>query len=100
MRHRVTELNQRALPPPPSPLLVAQVSGREVHRVIKFAPEPLPGMDVRSVLLRTGRLTDEESKKVTLMADLLDKALAMDPAKRITAAAALKHPFLTPSRGQ
>jgi serine/threonine-protein kinase PRP4 len=36
----------------------------------------------------------EEAKKLTQLVDLLDKALILDPARRLTVQQALAHPFL------
>jgi len=69
-----------------------RVSGREIQRTIKFEQRPLPGKDLRSLLMPT-KLPEAEARKVIQLADLLDKALMLDPAKRLTPSQALKHPF-------
>lgn len=40
------------------------------------------------------KLKDDEGKLLTSFIDLLDKCLALDPAKRITPKEALVHPFI------
>merc|ERR1719440_2023512 len=69
-----------------------RVSGREIQRIIKFVERPLPGKDLRSLLMPT-KLPEAEARKVMQLADLLDKALMLDPSKRLTPSQALKHPF-------
>lgn len=68
-------------------------------REVKFTAEPQPGKDVRSQLLGAGKLSEAEGRKVALLADLLDKLLVLDPTRRLTPAAALKHPFVTSGSG-
>ena len=70
---------------------------REIIRTIKFEQRPMPGKDLRS-LLRPQKLPESEARKVLQLADLLDKALMLDPAKRLTPSQALKHPFCDLSR--
>ena len=54
-----------------------------------------PGRDLRARLMPPGtKLQDEESKLLVSFVDLLDKCLALDPAKRITPKEALVHPFI------
>jgi len=72
-----------------------KVSGQDVIREVKFTPEPQPGKDVRSQLLGASKLSEAEGRKVALLADLLDKLLVLDPTRRFTPSAALKHPFIT-----
>ena len=74
-----------------------RVSGREIQRIIKFEQRPLPGKDLRSLLMPT-KLPESEARKVIQLADLLDKALMLDPAKRLTPSQALKHPFCDVTR--
>jgi serine/threonine protein kinase len=49
-----------------------------------------------TALLRDGRDGDEPAPPEA--ADLLDRLLAADPARRMTAAEALQHPYLAPAR--
>ena len=69
-----------------------RVSGREIIRLIKFEQRPMPGKDLRSLLM-PNKLPEAEARKVQQLADLLDKCLMLDPTKRLTPSQALKHPF-------
>jgi len=70
------------------------VTGRIVTRLTDVKAKPV--RDLRSRLLPKGKRMDEqERKEVELFLDLLEKTLALDPAKRITPNDALKHPFVT-----
>eukprot|EP01107_Rhizomastix_libera_P017628 TRINITY_DN861_c1_g1_i3.p1 TRINITY_DN861_c1_g1~~TRINITY_DN861_c1_g1_i3.p1 ORF type:complete len:380 (-),score=110.91 TRINITY_DN861_c1_g1_i3:118-1257(-) len=54
-----------------------------------------PTRDMLAMLNRKGAKLDElETRKLTQLKDFLDKCLALDPSKRITAEQALTHPFL------
>ncbi|KAL1666274.1 kinase-like protein [Schizophyllum commune] len=67
------------------------VTGADVHRKVHVKQ----GRDLRARLMPPGtKLQDEESKAVLAFADLLDKCLALDPARRITPREALAHPFI------
>lgn len=50
--------------------------------------------DLQSELVAGQALPPEQLKKVTQLKDLLEKALAIDPAKRISLNNALTHPFI------
>ena len=69
-----------------------KVSGREIVRTIKFEQRPIPGRDLRTLCMPT-KLPETEAKKALQLADLLEKALMLDPGKRLTPSQALKHPF-------
>jgi len=69
-----------------------KVSGREIIRLIKFEQRPVPGHDLRSLLMPT-KLPEAEAKKAIMCADLLEKCLMLDPTKRFTPSQVLKHPF-------
>lgn len=45
----------------------------------------------------SAKMKEEELKMITAFIDLLDKCLALDPARRIQPREALNHPFI---RGQ
>ena len=62
-----------------------------VHRNI------CPSRDLANELLSAGgeTLQPELVKKVTQFKDLLDKALMLDPTKRLSISHALSHPFIT-----
>lgn len=55
-----------------------------------------PARDVRARLMPSGgaRLGDEETGVLMHFVDLLDRCLALDPARRITPREALAHPFI------
>ena len=56
-----------------------------------------PAHDLRARLMPPGvakKLKEDELKLLTSFVDLLDKMLALEPAKRITPKDALNHPFL------
>ena len=74
-----------------------KVTGREVVRSIRFEQRPMPGKDLRSLLLPV-KLQESESRKVLQLAELLEKALTLDPAKRLRPSEALKHSFCDPTR--
>ena len=44
------------------------------------------------------KLPEAEARKVLQLADLLEKCLMLDPAKRLGPAEALRHPFCDPTR--
>ena len=74
-----------------------RVTGREIMRIIKFEQRPLPGKDLKSTLM-PAKLPEVEARKVMQLADLLEKALMLDPSKRYKATDLLKHPFCDPTR--
>lgn len=55
-----------------------------------------PTRDLRARLMPPAsvKLKDDELKMLTALIDLLDKCLALDPARRITPKEALVHPFI------
>jgi serine/threonine-protein kinase PRP4 len=55
-----------------------------------------PARDLRARLMppSSAQMKDDESKLLTSFVDLLDKCLALDPARRITPKEALTHSFL------
>ena len=74
-----------------------KVSGREIVRTIKFEQRPTLGKDLKTLIMPT-KLPESEAKKVLQLADLLEKALMLDPSKRLSPSQALKHPFCDVSR--
>lgn len=50
--------------------------------------------DLQTELVAGQALPPDQLKKVTQLKDLLEKALAIDPAKRISLNNALTHPFI------
>lgn len=55
-----------------------------------------PSRDLRARIMPSAsvKLKDEENKMLLSFIDLLDKCLALDPARRITPREALVHPFI------
>ncbi|KAL1495496.1 hypothetical protein AB1Y20_016861 [Prymnesium parvum] len=74
-----------------------KVTQREIVRIIKFEQRPVPGKDIRSQLM-PNKMPESETRKVLMLADLLEKTLMLDPAKRLRPSEALKHPFCDLSR--
>ncbi|KAH7924078.1 kinase-like protein [Leucogyrophana mollusca] len=70
-----------------------RVTGANVVRKVHFSK---PSRDLRARLLPPAsvKLKDDESKLLTSFIDLLDKCLALDPARRISPKEALVHPFI------
>lgn len=72
-----------------------------MRKIIGFFQEKIvvlsvvnPSRDIQSELVAGQALPPEQLKKVTQLKDLLERALAMDPAKRVTLNTALTHPFI------
>lgn len=53
-----------------------------------------PTRDLQSELIAGQSLPADQLRKVSQLKDLLEKALAIDPAKRISLNNALTHPFI------
>ncbi|KAJ7494283.1 kinase-like domain-containing protein [Mycena galericulata] len=71
-----------------------KASGNDVIRKVHISK---PARDLRARLLPSGgaaRLGDEETNVLLHFVDLLDRCLALDPARRITPREALAHPFI------
>lgn len=66
-------------------------------RTIKFEQRATVGKDLRTLLMPS-KLPESEARKVMQLADLLEKALMLDPSKRLTPSQALKHPFCDVTR--
>ncbi|KAJ7700678.1 kinase-like domain-containing protein [Mycena rosella] len=69
-------------------------SGNDVVRKVHISK---PARDLRARLLPSGgaaRLGEEETNVLLHFVDLLDRCLALDPARRITPREALAHPFI------
>ncbi|KAF9268367.1 kinase-like protein [Marasmius fiardii PR-910] len=64
--------------------------------IVKKAHISKPTRDLRSRLMPPAsvKMKDDESKLLLSFIDLLDKCLALDPARRITPKEALMHPFI------
>ncbi|KAG6816731.1 hypothetical protein H0H87_003428 [Tephrocybe sp. NHM501043] len=70
-----------------------RVTGAPVVRKVHLSK---PSRDLRARLMppTSAKLKDDENKLVVSFIDLLDKCLALDPARRITPREALGHPFV------
>jgi serine/threonine-protein kinase PRP4 len=70
-----------------------RVTGADVVRKVHISK---PARDLRARLMppSSAQMKDDERKLLTSFVDLLDKCLALDPARRITPKEALMHPFL------
>lgn len=70
-----------------------RATGTDVIRKVHITK---PSRDIRGRLMPSSasKMKDDEAKTLTSFIDLLDKCLALDPAKRITPKEALVHPFI------
>ncbi|ETW85096.1 hypothetical protein HETIRDRAFT_309361, partial [Heterobasidion irregulare TC 32-1] len=70
-----------------------RVTGGDIIRKVHIAK---PTRDLRARLMpaASAQMKDDERKMLTSFIDLLDKCLALDPARRITPKEALVHPFI------
>ncbi|KAI9453902.1 kinase-like domain-containing protein [Lactarius psammicola] len=70
-----------------------RVTGADVVRKVHISK---PARDLRARLMppSSAQMNDDERKLLTSFVDLLDKCLALDPARRITPKEALTHSFL------
>ncbi|QRW00991.1 Serine/threonine-protein kinase [Ceratobasidium sp. AG-Ba] len=70
-----------------------KITGGDVTRKVMISK---PNRDVRARILAAngGKVADEDSKLIMSFIDLLDRCLALDPARRITPKEALMHPFV------
>ncbi|KZT74096.1 kinase-like protein [Daedalea quercina L-15889] len=70
-----------------------RVTGADIIRQVHFTA---PTRDLRQRLMPPAsvKMKDDEGKLLTSFIDLLDKCLALDPAKRINPKEALVHPFI------
>lgn len=67
------------------------LTGKSVLRLIDIN---LPTRDLPSVI-RSSKAGADDPRLVSLLTDLLEKALSLDPSKRLTASDGLRHPFFT-----
>ncbi|KAI9007267.1 kinase-like domain-containing protein [Gaertneriomyces semiglobifer] len=74
-------------------LEVDKVSGKEVTRKITITK---PAKDLKARLMSdTSRMPDDDRLLLTQFMDLLDKALHLNPEKRLSVRDALMHPFVS-----
>jgi serine/threonine-protein kinase PRP4 len=74
-----------------------KVTGKDVVRMHSFLK---PTRDLKTRLMGTAKgLGESDLKELQLFADFLDRCLQTNPEKRMTAAEALKHPFISRARG-
>lgn len=71
-----------------------KVTGKGVLRLIDISAKPMK--DLRRMLMSSKAGADDQ-KLVLQLADIMDKVLNLDPEKRLSVAAALKHPFCAKS---
>ena len=73
-----------------------QVDSKFFKDVVRKVHISKPTRDLRARLMppSSGQMKDDERKLLTSFVDLLEKCLALDPARRITPKEALVHPFL------
>lgn len=67
------------------------VTNQERTRVLTY---PKPTRDLKEALLAVAEADPADKRRVLQFVDLLNKMFVVDPSKRITAAEALKHPFV------
>ena len=69
---------------------------RELQDVVRTVHISKPSKDLRTRLVTSSsdQLKEDERKLLLSFVDLLDKCLALDPARRITPKEALAHPFI------
>ncbi|KAI0792601.1 kinase-like protein [Abortiporus biennis] len=70
-----------------------KITGEDIMRTVHVTK---PVKDLRSKLMPPSsvKLKDDEMKLLLAFIDLVDKCLALDPAKRLTPKEALAHPFI------
>lgn len=71
---------------------------QDVVRILNLT-KPTRDLKTRLLANAKGTMDDVEVKELNLFADLLDRCLNLNPEKRCTPVEALKHPFLTRTRG-
>ena len=73
----------------------AEVDALTGLTTIRLIDVPAPPTRDLGPLLRSSKSGADDGRVVGLLADLLDKCLALDPSKRLPVADALKHPFFS-----
>lgn len=59
-----------------------------------------PTRDLKTRLMANVKgMNDDEIKEINAFVDLLDRCLSLNPERRCTPAEALRHPFITRTKG-
>jgi serine/threonine-protein kinase PRP4 len=75
--------------------LVDPVTGKIFEKIHTISIKQARNINTELLQSYSDDISDQEKKLVSLLADLIDKCTAIDPAKRITPDEALKHAFFT-----
>ncbi|KAL9068646.1 MAG: hypothetical protein Q9161_006084 [Pseudevernia consocians] len=74
-----------------------KLTGKDVVRIMSFSK---PTRDLKTRLMANAKgLNDGEIKDLNAFVDLLDRCLSLNPERRCTPAEALRHPFITRTKG-
>lgn len=74
-----------------------KLTGKDLVRIMSFSK---PTRDLKTRLMANVKgVSDVEIKELNAFIDLLDRCLSLNPERRCTAAEALRHPFLTRTKG-
>ncbi|KAL9132011.1 MAG: hypothetical protein Q9175_006633 [Cornicularia normoerica] len=74
-----------------------KLTGKDVVRIMNFSK---PTRDLKTRLMANVKgLNDVEIKELNAFVDLLDRCLSLNPERRCTPAEALRHPFITRTKG-
>lgn len=78
------------------PDVETKVTYKKIKDVVRKVHISKPTRDLRARLIppSSAQMKDDERKLLTSFVDLLDRCLALDPARRIMPKEALVHPFL------
>ena len=78
------------------PDVETKVTYKKIKDVVRKVHISKPTRDLRARLMppSSAQMKDDERKLLTSFVDLLDRCLALDPARRIMPKEALVHPFL------
>eukprot|EP01080_Neovahlkampfia_damariscottae_P004839 gene4839-8424_t len=68
---------------------IDEISEKKIFRKVPIKKKT----DLKSLLINSQNLNEDEMKKVDLLSDLLEKCLMIDPVKRIDVEDAIKHQF-------
>ncbi|CAD6592562.1 MAG: U4/U6 small nuclear ribonucleoprotein prp4 [Alectoria sarmentosa] len=74
-----------------------KLTGKDVVRIMNFSK---PSRDLKTRLMANVKgMNDDEIKEINAFVDLLDRCLSLNPERRCTPAEALRHPFVTRTKG-